>query len=53
MDSTAFALCRDNELPILVFDMTRRGNIQRVMRGESAVGTRIVKDDQTTRFAGE
>jgi uridylate kinase len=52
MDATAFALCRDNELPILVFDMTKRGNIQRVMRGET-VGTRIVKDDQQTRFAGE
>ncbi len=52
MDATAFALCRDNELPILVFDMTKRGNIQRVVRGET-VGTRIVKDDQQTRFAGD
>ena len=51
MDATAFALCRDNELPILVFDMTKRGNIQRVVRGD-IVGTRIVKDDQQTRFAG-
>jgi len=50
MDSTAFALCRDNALPIIVFDMTKHGNIQRVISGE-AVGTRIVKDDQPTRFA--
>ncbi|MCE9572032.1 MAG: UMP kinase [Deltaproteobacteria bacterium] len=50
MDATAFALCRDNELPILVFDMTKRGNIDRVVRGE-AVGTRIVRDDEQTRFA--
>ena len=50
MDSTAFALCRDNALPIIVFDMTKPGNIQRVIAGE-AVGTRIVKDDQPTRFA--
>jgi uridylate kinase len=50
MDSTAFALCRDNQLPIIVFDMTRHGNIQRVIAGE-AVGTRIVNDDQQTRFA--
>ena len=50
MDANAFALCRDNELPILVFDMTKRGNIGRVVRGEN-VGTRIVKDDQPTRFA--
>jgi len=50
MDSTAFALCRDNALPIIVFDMTKAGNIQRVIAGEAA-GTRIVKDDQPTRFA--
>ncbi|HUQ05457.1 MAG TPA: UMP kinase [Kofleriaceae bacterium] len=50
MDATAFALCRDNELPITVFDMTRRGNIQRVVCGES-VGTRIVKDNQDSRFS--
>ena len=52
MDATAFALCRDNELPINVFDMTRRGNIQRVVCGE-AVGTRIVKDNLGTRFSPE
>jgi uridylate kinase len=50
MDATAFALCRDNELPISVFDMTRRGNIQRVICGEP-VGTRIVKDNEESRFA--
>jgi uridylate kinase len=50
MDATAFALCRDNELPIVVFDMTKRGNIQKVVRGE-AVGTTIVKDNEQTRFA--
>jgi uridylate kinase len=50
MDATAFALCRDNELPISVFDMTRRGNIQRVVCGE-AVGTRIVKDNQGSRYS--
>jgi uridylate kinase len=50
MDATAFALCRDNELPICVFDMTRHGNIQRVVCGE-AVGTRIVKDNEGTRFS--
>ncbi|MGE0871397.1 MAG: UMP kinase [Kofleriaceae bacterium] len=49
MDATAFALCRDNELPIIVFDMTVRGNIQRVVCGEQ-VGTTIVKDTQQTRF---
>jgi uridylate kinase len=50
MDATAFALCRDNELPICVFDMTRRGNIQRVVCGE-AVGTRIVKDNLGSKYS--
>ncbi len=48
----AGVLGRDNELPINVFDMTRRGNIQRVVCGE-AVGTRIVKDNLGTRFSPE
>ncbi len=50
MDATAFALCRDNEMGIIVFDMTTRGNIQRVVCGEP-VGTKIVKDRETTTFA--
>jgi uridylate kinase len=50
MDSTAFALCRDNNLPIVVFDMNTAGNIQRVVAGDT-VGTRIVRDDQETRYA--
>ena len=50
MDATAFALCRDNEMRMIVFDMTTRGNIQRVVCGEP-VGTTIVKDNQQTRFA--
>jgi uridylate kinase len=50
MDATAFALCRDNELGIIVFDLTNRGNIQRVVCGEH-VGTTVVKDNLQTRFA--
>jgi uridylate kinase len=43
MDSTATSLCMDNELPILVFDLTTTGNINRVVCGES-IGT-IVKGE--------
>ena len=43
MDSTATSLCMDNELPILVFDLTTTGNIKRVVCGES-IGT-IVKGE--------
>ncbi|MDP4940171.1 MAG: uridine monophosphate kinase, partial [Verrucomicrobiales bacterium] len=38
MDGTAFTLCQDNAIPIVVFDMTVPGNIQRALTGES-VGT--------------
>jgi uridylate kinase len=40
MDSTAITLCRDNKLPIRVFALGRRGNIQRVVQGED-VGTLV------------
>jgi len=38
MDSTAISLCMDNKLPIITFNLTKRGNIARVVRGE-AIGT--------------
>lgn len=41
MDSTAISLCMDNQLPILVFNMEKEGNIARALNGEH-VGT-IVK----------
>src|SRR5215813_5159890 len=44
MDMTAFALCRDNRLPIMVFNLQRPGNIQRAVRGEP-VGTIIGPED--------
>jgi uridylate kinase len=40
MDQTAIALCRENQLPIVVFDMSVPGNIVRVVAGEK-VGTRV------------
>ncbi len=40
MDTTATSLCMDNNLPILVFNMTVPGNIARVLRGED-VGTTV------------
>lgn len=38
MDSTAFALCKDNDMPIVVFDMNRAGNLERLLAGEK-IGT--------------
>jgi uridylate kinase len=40
MDSTAFALCMDNNLPIVVFNMTDGGNIDKIVSGER-VGTLV------------
>jgi len=40
MDASAVAMCRDNKLPILVFNLNKAGNIMRVSMGE-AVGTLI------------
>ena len=40
MDATAISLCRENRMPIVVFDLNVPGNIVRVARGET-IGTRI------------
>jgi len=40
LDATAVSLAMDNEMPIVVFDMTQPGNILRAVRGET-IGTRI------------
>jgi uridylate kinase len=40
MDQTAVALCRENDLPIIVFDMSVPGNIRALAEGKS-VGTRV------------
>ncbi|MFL6229359.1 MAG: UMP kinase [Pyrinomonadaceae bacterium] len=41
MDASAISLCMDNDLPIVVFNMRRPGNIMRVVTGEPGVGTRV------------
>lgn len=41
MDATAISLCMDNSLPIIVFNLTRPGNIKRVVLGEK-VGSRVM-----------
>jgi uridylate kinase len=40
MDSTAFSLCMDNKMPIIVFDFAKPGNLSRVVQGEK-VGTLV------------
>lgn len=41
MDRTAFTLCMENRMPIMVFDMFEPGNMERAVRGE-AIGTWVV-----------
>jgi uridylate kinase len=40
MDMTAFTLCNENKLPIIVFDMNKPGNLKKIMQGEQ-VGTLV------------
>ena len=40
MDATAISLCKDNKLPIIVFSLKKRGNIQRAAMGED-IGTTV------------
>jgi uridylate kinase len=44
MDMTAITLCRENHLPILVFNMNRPGNLQRLILGEP-VGTYVSEQE--------
>ena len=40
MDSTAFTLCRDNNMPVIVFDMNKSGNLNKLIDGET-IGTLV------------
>jgi uridylate kinase len=41
MDMTAFTLCKENDLPIIVFDMNKEGNLKALVEGEK-VGTMVL-----------
>jgi uridylate kinase len=41
MDMTAFTLCNENKLPIIVFDMNCSGNLKKVINKETSVGTLV------------
>ena len=42
MDATAVSLCMDNKLPLVVFNLTKYGNIEKVVMGEK-IGTKVSK----------
>jgi uridylate kinase len=45
MDSTAFSLCLDNRMPIIIFDMNHPDNIRRVISGEE-IGTLVSEKNE-------
>jgi uridylate kinase len=47
MDSTAFSLCMDNNVPIVVFDMNKPSNIRDAVLGRK-VGTLVCGESETT-----
>ena len=47
-DAAAFSLCRENKLPIVVFDLMTKGNIGRAVRGET-IGTPCRVSDEVTK----
>ena len=49
MDTTAISLCMDNKLPIVVFDLTRRGNIRRIVAGEPSRARVVTERRDATR----
>jgi len=40
MDITAFTMCRENKLPVIVFDMNKKGNLKKLISGEK-IGTLV------------
>jgi uridylate kinase len=40
MDSTAFTMCRDNNMPVIVFDMNKTGNLNKLIDGDR-IGTLV------------
>jgi uridylate kinase len=51
MDSSAISLCMDNEMPIMVFNMTESGNILKAVCGDLTVGT-LVTTGETAASTG-
>jgi uridylate kinase len=44
MDASAISLCRDNDLPIVVFNMRTNGNIQKAVCGDTSIATLVTRE---------
>jgi len=49
MDSTAITLCKDNRVPIIVFNINTKGNIRRVIEGEK-IGSLVTPDPERGEY---
>jgi len=51
MDSTAISMCMDNNMVIYVFNMTKKGNIKRILQGDK-IGTKVydMKDKEDALY---
>ncbi len=45
MDSTAFTMCRENNMPMVVFDMNKAGNLAKLIDGET-IGTIVLQGSE-------
>ncbi|MDZ7716047.1 MAG: UMP kinase [Balneolaceae bacterium] len=45
MDLTAFTLCRENETPVIVFDMNKIGNLKKALNGDGEVGSTVIWEE--------
>lgn len=46
MDATAVVLCRDYNVPLRIFDIGRKGDLMRIIRGDDTVGTTVSNGEQ-------
>ena len=47
MDETAITLCKENDIPVIVFNVFTPGNIVRAFAGDPDIGTVVVADTHT------
>jgi uridylate kinase len=45
MDLTAFTLCRENKTPVIVFNINKTGNLEKVLSGTDGVGSKVVWEE--------
>lgn len=48
MDGTAISLCRDNKMPLIIFNLRKKGNLLKIVCGEDKIGTKI--NNKSTKY---